>query len=135
MMEGCIFEMIDVADLGDRHYDPFVHKVESRDAVLRGLLRRAGDTWGFISKRKSYCKTLPAASMLLLDGWTLHRAERTEDAAVARIGTQQGLTIAAFVEKLASVRRHGFLFSGSAVRTAEDGFKNNGIHKCRHIRL
>ncbi len=69
--------------------------------------------------------------MLLLDGWTLHRAERTEDAAVARIGSQQGVTIAALVEKLASVRRHGFLFSGSAVRTAEDGFKNNGIHKRR----
>ena len=37
MMEGRIFEMIDVADLGDRHYDPFVHKVESLDAVLRGV--------------------------------------------------------------------------------------------------
>ncbi|SFH44245.1 hypothetical protein SAMN05216299_11335 [Nitrosospira sp. Nsp14] len=37
MMEGRIFETIDVADLGDRHYDPFVHKVESLDAVLQGV--------------------------------------------------------------------------------------------------
>jgi hypothetical protein len=37
MMEGSIFETIDVADLGDRHYDPFVHKVESLDAVLQGV--------------------------------------------------------------------------------------------------
>jgi hypothetical protein len=37
MMEGRIFETIDVADLGDRHYDPFVHKVESLDAVLQGI--------------------------------------------------------------------------------------------------
>lgn len=37
MMEGRIFETIDVADLGVRHYDPFVHKVESLDAVLQGI--------------------------------------------------------------------------------------------------
>jgi hypothetical protein len=37
MMEGRIFETIDVADLGDRHYDPFVHKVESLDAVLQRI--------------------------------------------------------------------------------------------------
>jgi hypothetical protein len=37
MTEGRIFETIDVADLGDRHYDPFVHKVESLDAVLQGI--------------------------------------------------------------------------------------------------
>ena len=37
MTEGRIFETIDVADLGDRHYDPFVHKVESLDAVLQGV--------------------------------------------------------------------------------------------------
>jgi hypothetical protein len=37
MMEGRIFETMDVADLGDRHYDPFVHKVESLDAGLQGI--------------------------------------------------------------------------------------------------
>jgi hypothetical protein len=37
MMGGRIFETIDVADLGDRHYDPFVHTVESLDAVLQGI--------------------------------------------------------------------------------------------------
>ena len=34
---GRIFETVDVADLGDHHYDPFVHKVESLDAVLQGV--------------------------------------------------------------------------------------------------
>ena len=124
-----------MADLGDHHYDQFVHKVESLDAVLQRVARRAGDMWRIVSKRKSYCKTLPAASTLLLDGRTLHRAERTENAAVARIGTQQDLTIAALVEKLASVRRHGFLFGGAAMRAGEDRFENNGIHKCWHTQL
>ena len=78
--------------------------------------------------KEEFRKTLPAASTLLLDGRTLHRAERTENAAVARIGTQQAFAIAALVEKLASVRRHGFLFGGSAMRTGQDGFKNNEVH-------
>ena len=126
-----------MADLGDRHYDPFVHKVESLDAVLQGVASPQVNTGagGIRQQRKSYCKTLLAASTLLLDGRTLHRAERTENAAVARIGTQQDLTIAALVEKLASVRRHGFLFSGSAMRAGEDRFENNGIHKCWHTQL
>jgi len=31
------FETIDVSDLGDRHYDPFVRKVETADAVFRAM--------------------------------------------------------------------------------------------------
>jgi hypothetical protein len=65
----------------------------------------------------------------LLDGRTLNRAKRTENTAIAEIGPQQGLAIAALVEKLAGVRRHGFLFSGAAMRTGQDRFENNGIHK------
>ena len=85
--------------------------------------------------KEEFRKTLPAASTLLLDGRTLHRAERTENAAVARIGTQQAFAIAALVEKLASVRRHGFLFGGSAMRTGQDGFKNNVLQKLKRVRI
>lgn len=57
----------------------------------------------------------------------LHGAERTENAAVAPIRAQQGLTIAALIEKLTSVRGHPFVFRDSALRARQDGFKNNGI--------
>jgi hypothetical protein len=33
--DQAVVEVIDVADLGDRHYDPFVNKVEQFDAALR----------------------------------------------------------------------------------------------------
>lgn len=55
-------------------------------------------------------------------------AERTENAAVARIGAQQGLTVAALVEELADVRGHAFLFGESTMRARQDGLKNNVIH-------
>lgn len=65
---------------------------------------------------------------MLLDGRTHYGAERTVNAAVARIGAQQGLTVAALVEELAGVRGHAFLFGESTMRARQDGLKNNVIH-------
>ncbi len=72
---------------------------------------------------------LLAASALLLDRRTLHRAEGTEYAAIAQIGAQQGITVAALIEELAGIRRHAFLFGESAMRTCQDGLKNDGTHR------
>lgn len=71
---------------------------------------------------------LPAAAALLLDGGTLRRAKGTEHAAVARLGTQQGLAVAALVVELASIRRHGLQFGEAAMRANQDRLKNNGAH-------
>jgi hypothetical protein len=128
MMEGRIFETIDVADLGDVTMILLSTRL-NRSMRFFGRLPCPQVTWGSVSKRKSYPHILGAASTLLLDGRTLHGAERTENTAVAGIGTKQGLTIAALIEKLASVGRHEFLFSSVTMRTGQDRFENNGIHK------
>jgi hypothetical protein len=72
---------------------------------------------------------LPAAITLLLNGRTLDRTKRTEYAAVTWIGAQQGLAVAALIEKLAGVRRHGLLLGKAAVRTSQHGFKDNSAHR------
>lgn len=76
-----------------------------------------------------------AASALLLDGRTLYRAEGTENAAVARIGAHEDLTVAALVEELASVRGHAFLFGESAMRAHQGGLKNYVTHSGVTLRL
>ena len=77
---------------------------------------------------------LPAAAALLLDGGTLHRAKGTEHAAVARLGTQQGLAVAALVVELAGVRGHGLLLGKAAVGTNQDRFKNSAHDMSRFVR-
>ena len=67
-----------------------------------------------------------AATSLRLNRRALHRAVRTEYAAVTRLRPKQGLASAALVEKLACVRRHGFLAGSSAVRTDQHGLQNDG---------
>lgn len=54
---------------------------------------------------------------LLLDRRAFHRAERTEYAAVARIGAKQSLAVAALVVELAGIHGHGFLLCEATVRT------------------
>lgn len=56
-----------------------------------------------------------------LFGWAFYIPEATEDATISFFGFD-GLTAArAFVEKLASVQRHFFLFFGVTVGTGEGG--------------
>jgi hypothetical protein len=64
--------------------------------------------------------SIAAASSLFLNRGTLDRAERTKHAAVAAIGAQHRFAIAALIEKLAGVRRHGFLLRKFAVRAGQD---------------
>jgi hypothetical protein len=64
---------------------------------------------------------LTAAVLLPLDRWALHGTVGAEDAAVAGPGAQDRIAIAALVEELAGVRRHGFLACEPALRAGEHG--------------
>src|SRR6266481_1383311 len=59
---------------------------------------------------------------------TFYRTVRAKDAAVARLRTQQRLTVRAFVEELACVGRHCFALRETANRAHEQRFKKNFAH-------
>jgi len=42
------------------------------------------------------------------------------------------VTLHAFVKKLARIGLHRFLLCVAAMGAGEDGFKNEGIHFCKH---
>ena len=66
----------------------------------------------------------PAASpALLLDGRAWYRAIRGEDAAIAGLGAQVGLTPSTFVEPNARVRGHRFSRLAPAAWARNDGFQ------------
>jgi hypothetical protein len=65
------------------------------------------------------------AAILILPRWTLHRTVRAKDTTIARLGTQQRLTVRAFVEKLARVGWHRFGFSEAANGTHQHGLKKS----------
>src|SRR6516164_3624616 len=69
-----------------------------------------------------------ASAILILHRRTFYRTVRTKNAAVARLGAQQGPTVGAFVEKLACVGRHLLSLREAADRTHEDGLENNLAH-------
>jgi hypothetical protein len=62
-------------------------------------------------------------AILPLHWWTFHRTVGAKDTAVAWLGTQQRLTINAFVEKLARIGWHGLALSEAANRAHQHGFK------------
>ena len=62
-------------------------------------------------------------AILPLHWRTFHRTVGAKDAAITRLGTQQCLTINAFVEKLARVGWHGLALSEAANRAHQHGFK------------
>src|SRR6266404_6054830 len=66
--------------------------------------------------------------ILALHRWTFHRTVRAKDAAVARLRTQQRLTVSAFVEELARVGRHCFALRETANWAHEHRFKKNFAH-------
>ena len=51
------------------------------------------------------------------------RAIGTVDAAVARFRCQNGVALLAFIEPLTGIRRHGFAFDKTALRTGEGGLQ------------
>lgn len=59
------------------------------------------------------------ATSFLLHRRTRHAAIRAIHAAVAGLGFEQGVAVAALVEPLAGIFGHGFLFLVSAVRAGE----------------
>lgn len=61
---------------------------------------------------------------------TFHRSKRTEYAAIARIGAQDRLAVAALVIELAGVHWHGFAFAEATARAGQDRIKNNLAHCC-----
>jgi hypothetical protein len=64
----------------------------------------------------------------LLDRWAFHRAEGTKHTAIPRIRAQQGFALFTFIEKLAGIGGHSFLFGKSTVRASQDRFQNNVSH-------
>jgi hypothetical protein len=66
--------------------------------------------------------------ILALHRWTFHRTVGAKDAAIARLRTQQRLTVKAFVEKLACVGRHCFALRETASWAHEHRFKKNFAH-------
>jgi hypothetical protein len=67
-----------------------------------------------------------AAGTLRLNGRTLHRAVGTEHTTVTGFRAHQRLTAVAFIEELARIRAHGFLFGKTTARTSQHRFKRNG---------
>ena len=56
------------------------------------------------------------------------RTVGTKDAAVSWLGPKKRPAVNAFIEKLASVRRHCLELSEAANRANQDGFKDNIAH-------
>ena len=56
-----------------------------------------------------------------------HRAKRAKDAAIAGLGSKEGLAVRAFVVELAGIRWHGF-GSGRSTRWACDDRIEDWIH-------
>src|SRR5271169_2538909 len=79
-------------------------------SATRSSQRRSAPAWNFL-----------AAAGALLDGRAGHRPVGAEHAAVAGLGPQQGMTVPAFIEILASVGGHCFLVLLTAVRAGDDG--------------
>src|SRR5487761_2008927 len=72
---------------------------------------------------------LAAAGVALLHRRTLHRPVRAEDAAVAGLGAQQGLALAALVVEQAGIRRHCLLRGKAAVRAGQHRFEHDRVHR------
>ena len=61
----------------------------------------------------------------LLHGRALNRTVGAKDAAISRLWAKQGLTTGAVVKVDAGVGRHDFGARCAALRTGQDGFKND----------
>ena len=88
-----------------------------KQPARRRAVDDAGESWA-----------LPATPALRLNRRAFHRAEGTEHAAVAGVGAQQRLAVAALVEELAGVGRHGFLLGISTAWARQHGLQDNGTH-------
>lgn len=73
------------------------------------------------------------ASTLLLNRRALHRAEGAEHTAVTGVRPEKRPAVAALVEELAGVCRHGLGFRASASRAGNQRFKHDGVHGRRHF--
>jgi hypothetical protein len=63
-----------------------------------------------------------------LDGWAFDRTIGAKHATIAGLGSQHGMTVAAFVEEETGVSRHQFGFRKSAMRAGEHRFENSIFH-------
>lgn len=68
-----------------------------------------------------WSRTMPPA----LDRWTRHGSIRTEHATVTGLGAKQRLAPPAFIKELTRIHRHDLLLLVVAMRTGDDGFKDN----------
>jgi len=106
--------------------EPPGKKMQVRRSKLTG--NQANDGRGTKSLTRTDASAWAAAIPMLLNRRALHRTEGAEDAAVTRLGAQHRSAVAAFVEKLAGIRGHGFLLGEAAIRAGQDGFEDDGTH-------
>jgi hypothetical protein len=72
---------------------------------------------------------------LFLHGRAGNRPVRTEDTAIALLGTKERAAAGAVVEELARVRRHRFQLGNAALRTGDDGLPCRVVSLRAHVML